>query len=176
MKLIPEKRALEMLGELRNSFREAIERGYEHRASPCSACSTPGACCLDEHFVNVRVSRIEAAAIAEALTHENDELRERIFVRAEAAIERYDLEADSDGTRTYACPLFERGRGCVVHATAKPAACVMHACYENEADLPPDELLDRHESLIDDLAARTYGRREPWAAIPVAISRMAKTN
>ena len=31
------------------------------------ACPTKGACCLDAHFVNVHISKLEAAAIVKTL-------------------------------------------------------------------------------------------------------------
>ena len=37
----------------------------------------------------------------------------------------------------------------LVHAEAKPLPCIHHACYENEKDLPPDELLAEHEGLVN---------------------------
>ena len=72
--------------------------------------------------------------------------------------------------KTYACPLFEKGVGCLVHNSAKPLPCIAHACYEREADLPPDELLTEREIKIAELNRKVYGRAEPPVPIPVAIA------
>ena len=72
-------------------------------------------------------------------------------------------------TATYACPLFEKGTGCLVHETAKPLPCIAHACYESQTDLPPDELLDAAELAIHSLNIRTYGKADPLVPIPLAI-------
>ena len=67
MKTLSESAGLEKLGEIRERFRRQISDGYERNAMSCAECSTPGACCLDAHFVNVRISRLEAVAIKRKL-------------------------------------------------------------------------------------------------------------
>lgn len=171
MKLISETSGLAKLAEIRRKFADEIREGYERRAKPCSACATPGACCLDEHFVNVRVTRLEARAISDRLDELTPELREMAMLRAGAAIERYGLDHAGEEPGTYACPLFEKGIGCLVHETAKPLPCIAHACYERKEDLPPDELLTEREMQIAELNRRVYGRAEPALPIPVAIAR-----
>lgn len=171
MKLISETLGIAKLAGIRRDFAADIREGFEHRARPCSACETPGACCLDEHFVNVRVTRLEARAIGERLTELPAVLREKLLLRADQQIERHRLdETLDDETRTYACPLFEKGVGCLVHDTAKPLPCIAHACYERKEDLPPDELLTEREIQIAELNRRVYGRTEPPLPIPVAIA------
>ena len=66
MKTISQTSALLHLTEIREDLREGVT-GYEHRAKSCITCDTPGACCLDEHFVNVRISRLEAVAIGNVI-------------------------------------------------------------------------------------------------------------
>ena len=169
MKLISETTALAKLSDIRREFADRIREGFEHRAKPCSACETPGACCLDEHFVNVRVTRLEAKAISDRLDQLPTELRESVSLRAVRAVERYGLESSGEELRTYACPLFEKGIGCLVHDMAKPLPCIAHACYERKEDLPPDELLTEREMRIAELNRRVYGKAEPPLPIPVAM-------
>lgn len=172
MRLISQTKAKDLLAKLRSEFEDAVRRGYEHRAKPCVTCETPGACCLDAHFVNVRVSRLEAEVVKDQLAELEPTLRDRVNSRIESAIVRYGLDTAKDvHAQKYACPLFEPGTGCLVHESGKPAACVVHACYDDPADLPPDDLLTEQERRIDDLNARTYGRRDTWLPIPLAIRR-----
>lgn len=170
MKLIAEKKALERLNELRTGYARQIRGGYEHKAAPCLTCKTPGDCCLDAHFVNVHISRLEAVAIRRVLDSLPEDKKSEVFGRIEETVEKYGFESGVDGfTTTYACPLFEKGTGCLVHDTAKPVPCTTHACYENAADLPPDELQIAQEQRIDDLNQKTYGKPQPWLPLPIAI-------
>lgn len=170
MKYLSETKAIESLREVRESFAEEIRKGFEHKAKPCSVCESPGKCCLDEHFVNVRISRLEAVAIANAVKEFPDAIRARVIDRIDSSIAKYALLDDRDDEiKTYSCPLFESGIGCLVHETAKPLPCIAHACYENEKDLPPDELLAEREIEIEKLNEKTYGKAEPLRPIPVAV-------
>jgi Fe-S-cluster containining protein len=169
MKALSEKQAIEKLCHLKDALRANIVRNYEFRAKSCAVCETPGACCLDAHFVNVRISRLEAAAMRRKLAETGPEMLVRIEKRITKSIADHKLDEALDPmTATYACPLFEPGVGCVVH-DVKPAACIVHACYEREADFPPDELLDAAEAAIDRLDARSFGSRQSWRPIPVAL-------
>ena len=170
MKFISETTGIAKLAQLRLEFAEEVREQYEHRAKACTACETPGACCLDEHFVNVRVTRLEARAIRERLSELPDEIRERVLERGRNAVERYGLADAGEDQRTYACPLFEKGIGCLVHDTAKPLPCIAHACYERKEDLPPDELLAERETRIAELNRRVYGKADPPLPIPVVIA------
>lgn len=163
--------ALRSLGEMQEIFRQSLIENFEHAASPCNECTTPGACCLDEHFVNVRISHLEAVAMLAAINKENAFTRQGINERIENAIELYDLSEVNEYDKTYACPLYEKGRGCIVHEKGKPAACVMHACYESERDMPPALLLDEQELKIDKLNESVYGRNEGWLSIPIALKK-----
>ena len=172
MKFLSEKKALERLGKLTSNFRSEISDRYEHRAKSCLTCDVQGSCCLDAHFVNVHISRLESVAIIRAVESLPDGLRTKVFSRVEAAIEKYGLSEDGDTyAQKFACPLFETGIGCLVHNTGKPLPCITHACYESAADLPPDELQAEQERLIDDLNARTYGPKTKWLPLPLAIRR-----
>ena len=153
---ISEYSAIEKLAKVREEFREEIASRFEYRAKLCSSCKTPGACCIDEHFVNVRVSRLEAAAIKKAVGTLDADDRSAIFSR----LEKIDAESEF-----YACPLYQPGAGCLIHNTAKPLPCIAHACYERKEDLPPDELLSKREIEIDDLNQRVYGRSRPLIPI-----------
>ncbi|HEX3100430.1 MAG TPA: hypothetical protein VHQ01_01485, partial [Pyrinomonadaceae bacterium] len=115
-------------------------------------------------------SRLEAVAIKRAMGKFSDARQAAIYARVDDAIERYSLTADGDTfAQTFACPLFEKGTGCLVHNDGKPLACITHACYENEKDLPPGHLQAVQEGLVDELNTRTYGRPQPWLPLPLAI-------
>ena len=174
MKLISEKKALGRLKRLKSDFKTEIVESFEHRAKSCLTCETQGACCLDAHFVNVHVSRLEAVAIGQVLARLDLQERIEVYQRIDETIEDYRLTTDGDTfIQTFACPLFEKGTGCMVHLDAKPAPCIMHACYENAADLPPHELLETREREIDALNEQTYGRPQPWLPLPLAIRSKA---
>ncbi len=154
---------------MKDAFRQKIVDRYEFRAKSCATCETKGACCLDAHFVNVHVSRLEAVVMRRKIACLDPDLRTRIETRIERSITDYKLdEAIDTFSVTYACPLFEPGIGCTVHEV-KPAACITHACYEREEDLPPDQLLDDIEMKIDRLNRQAYGSSEAWKSIPVAL-------
>ncbi len=168
MKILPESKALSELEKLKTSYRSFIKTNYEHRAADCETCPTRGACCLDAHFVNIHITKLEAVAIGKTLDNLSEEKQREIYERAREAIEQYDLKSDGDTfEKTFACPLFEKGVGCLVHASGKPAPCISHACYENQADLPPDYLQDEIETSIEKLNKKTYGDGLNLFAIPV---------
>jgi len=160
MRILSESSAIERLANIREEFRVEIATKFEHRAKECSSCETPGVCCLDQHFVNVRVSRLEAAAIKVAVSELDGRLRSGVLAR---------LEHIDAGAEFYACPLYRSGIGCLVHTTAKPLPCIAHACYEKKEDLPPDELLSEREIEIDDLNRRVYGRSSSPMPIHAAL-------
>ena len=164
MKILAEKKAIELLTEIRNGFAENVRTNFEHRAKSCLTCNTPGACCLDEHFVNVRISRLEAVAIGGVFDSLAAERRETVIERIADSIERYGLDEREDPLKTYACPLYEKGTGCLVHLRAKPLPCIQHACYESAA----------RPAAVDDLNRRTFARRQPLLAIPTALERFTK--
>ncbi len=170
MKLLSETKALERLKSLKDNFRSDIAESFERKAKSCLTCETQGACCLDAHFVNVHISRLEAVAIRQTLETFSAEHQSVIHDRINETVEKYSLNSEGDTfAQTYACPLFEKGTGCLVHHTAKPLACITHACYENEKDLPPGHLLTEKEVLVDDLNTKTYARQQPWLPLPLAI-------
>lgn len=168
MRPLSETRALEKLHRLKSDFAERIQCDFEHRAKSCATCETPGACCLDAHFVNVHITRLEAAAIREVIDRLPN--RDEIAKRVDYTIEKYQLSNDGDTfSKTYACPLFEKGTGCLVHERGKPIPCIAHACYENKEDLPPDDLVAAQEGLVEKLNELTYRKKTRWLPLPVAI-------
>lgn len=172
-KLISEKKALGRLDELISEFKSEISDRYEHRAKNCVTCEVKGSCCLDAHFVNVHISRLEAVNINRSIEDLPDAARAAVKRRIERTIDHYDLSAEGDTySQTYACPMFERGVGCLIHEI-KPAACTMHACYEKKADLPPESLQAEQELRIDRLNERTYGISTPWLPLPLALKSAA---
>jgi hypothetical protein len=91
-----------------------------------------------------------------------------VLERIENAIGVFKLDTE-DNANTYACPLYEKDAGCLVHATAKPLPCIHHACYERREDLPPDALLLDAELAVELLNRKTYGRTDAIRPLPVAI-------
>ena len=133
-------------------------------------CETQGACCQDAHFVNVHISKLEAVAIQKTLSQLPHQKLDEVNERVDAAIDKYSLTTDGDTfAQTYACPLFEPSIGCLVHNAGKPVPCMMHACYEQQSDLPPDELQTAAEKRIETLNTRTYRRSLPVLPLPLAI-------
>lgn len=170
MKLLSEKRALEKLQRLKSDFAKRISADFEHRAKSCATCSTPGACCLDAHFVNVHITPLEAVAIRNTLDSLDAERRSKVYERVQRSIATYELDSAGDSfAKTYACPLFESGAGCLVHKRGKPLPCIAHACYENKEDLPPDDLVAEQEGHVEKLNELSYRKTTRWRPLPLAI-------
>lgn len=168
MKTLSEKQALVKLQKIKTDFQAFIRENYEHRAKDCAVCPVQGACCTDAHFVNVHITKLEAEAIKKTLEKLGEEKRIEIYRRVQNTIEKYELSAEGDTfAQTYACPLFEKGTGCLAHSEAKPAPCIQHACYENKTDLPPDELQTEIEAKIEKLNKLTYRSAPVWLPIPL---------
>lgn len=172
MKLLSEKHALIKLRKFKNDFRESIKQNYEHRAKDCGTCETKGACCLDAHFVNVHITRLEAVLIREELEKLPPEKQRKIYKRIAEAIEKFDLKSDGDTfAKTFACPLFEKNVGCLIHEI-KPIPCIGHACYERQEDLPPDELQIEAQEKIERLNEQTYKQFAEWLPLPVFLDSL----
>jgi hypothetical protein len=164
--------ALERLQDLKEEYAVEIREKYEHKAKSCITCETKGACCLDAHFVNVHITRLEAAAITRVLSRLPEDKQAEFYLRVESAIEKYGLNNEDDSfAKTYACPLFEPAIGCLVHAEGKPLPCITHACYERQEDLPPDSVQAERERSVESLNRAVYGDRVQWLPLPVAIRR-----
>ena len=174
MKTLSEKQALIKLRDLKNDFRALIKQNYEHRAKDCGTCETKGACCLDAHFVNVHITHLEAVLIAAELAGLAPEKQKEIYRRIASAIEKYDLNSEGDTfAKTFACPLFEKNIGCLIHEV-KPVPCIAHACYERKEDLPPDELQSKAEANIERLNEQTYKQFPRWLPLPVWLQILDK--
>jgi hypothetical protein len=170
MKPMGESVALEKLHNLKTDFAQRIRSGYEHRAKSCATCDTRGACCLDAHFVNVHITKLEAKAIRNVIDKLAEAHRDEIDARIDETIARYNLTSEGDTfSKTFACPLFEKGIGCLVHERGKPLPCIAHACYENKEDLPPDTLLKAAEESVDELNELVYRKPTTWLPLPIAI-------
>ena len=169
-----EREALAQLQRAKSAYQSFIKINYEHAAEDCRTCPTRGVCCTDAHFVNVHITRLEAVAIRETLGRTprlTDEGRRAVYRRARLAVERYQLRAAGDTfAQTYSCPLYDAGAGCLVHARAKPAPCVQHACYENWEDLPPASLQARTEHRVERLNSEVYGAAWAWLPLPLWLS------
>jgi hypothetical protein len=174
MKTFSEKQSLRKLRNLKTDFRNLIKENYERRAKDCATCETKGACCLDAHFVNVHVTRLEAVLIGEELRKLSVEKQKQISEKITKTIETYDLNSEGDSfAKTFACPLFEKSVGCLVHAV-KPIPCIQHACYERREDLPPDELQTEVETKIEKLERKTYGTFSRWLPLPVFLNLLRR--
>lgn len=159
---------LEQLKNIKKSYQTLIRENFEFKAKSCETCETKGVCCLDAHFVNVHITRLEAVAIIEKLKSLNK--LEEVLVRNEETILRYNLTENGDTFKqTFACPLFEENLGCLVHGEAKPIPCITHACYEREEDLPPQFLQDRATKKIEEL----NGEDVKWLPLPIWLKLLA---
>lgn len=168
MKRLTEIKALNELKNLKETYRDFININYEHNAKSCLTCKTQGACCLDAHFVNVHITRLEAVAMGKTLEKLGEEKCREIYQRARETVEKYELKTSGDTfAQTFGCPLFEKGIGCLVHSEAKPAPCISHACYEKQEDLPPEKFQEQTEQRIERLNKRTYGNTWSWLPIPI---------
>ncbi|MDT4896531.1 MAG: hypothetical protein QOH25_1608 [Acidobacteriota bacterium] len=166
-----EHEALAQLQRVKSAYQSFIKLNYEHAAEDCRTCPTRGVCCADAHFVNVHITRLEAVAIRETLTRTprlTEAGRRAVYQRARQAVERFNLRVASDTfSQTFSCPLYEPSVGCLVHARAKPAPCVQHACYENWEDLPPASLQARTEHRVEQLNGDVYGAAWAWLPLPL---------
>lgn len=167
-----EQEALRELRRVKDAYRRFIRDNFEFAAKDCGACATFGACCVDAHFVNVHITKLEAAAIFQTLQNKLGEAeRETVFARVAETIEKYDLSGEGDTfAQTFACPLFDKNAGCLVHGEAKPAACISHACYENKADLPPACLQDNATRKIEKLNWEVYKQECVWKPLPIVVA------
>jgi hypothetical protein len=174
MRRVSEASALARLQRGKAAFQTHVKLNFEHRAVDCRACPTPGVCCTDAHFVNVHITRLEAVAIAETIKRTprlTDDERRAVYRRAREAVERYGLAAAGDTfAQTFACPLFVKGAGCLVHRRAKPAPCIQHACYDDWADVPPLSLQWREERRVERLNREVYGAAWDWLPLPVWLT------
>ena len=166
MKTLSEKQAVLKLRKLKSDFQNFIRENYERRAKDCLTCPAQGACCVDEHFVNVHITRLEAVLIKEELAKLSPEKQNEIYESVAETIEKYDLKSEGDTFKqTFACPLFEKNIGCLIHSV-KPLPCIAHACYERKEDLPPDELQEKAERKIERLNQQTY-KQSKWLPLPL---------
>ena len=175
-----EHEAIAELRRAKTAYQNFIRDNFEFAARDCSVCPTFGACCTDAHFVNIHITRLEAAAIHESIENNRNLTgaeKQAIFERVRQTIEKYDLtEAGDTFAQTFACPLFDRKIGCLVHGDgSKPVPCIQHACYDNKQDLPPSCLQDSAEQKIERLNRETYGEAARWTPLPVALN-LLKTN
>jgi hypothetical protein len=171
MKFLSESNALERLSSIREAFRESVNANYGFRAKDCLTCDVQGVCCTDEHFVNVRITRLEAAAITRVVDGLDTDLREIVLRRIEKTASKLD-----SGNKFYSCPLYQKGIGCLVHTNAKPMPCIFHACYESKEHMPPDHLLDEAEGKVNGLNRKTYCTVNIPIPIPAALSLARNLN
>lgn len=161
------------LRNLKQNFQTLIKENFEHRAKDCQTCEALGICCTDAHFVNVHITRLEAYAIIRTLEKLPSEKQAEVYRRNNETIKKYGLTAQGDTfAQKFSCPLFEKGTGCLVHREAKPLPCILHACYENQADLPPAGLQTVPEKKIGRLNSQAFGNAWNWLPLPVWIRKI----
>jgi hypothetical protein len=174
VKIISETKSLENLVELKSQYRSEIQTKYEPRAKNCLACDVQGSCCVDEHFVNVHITKLEAVAALKSLQNLDEQKRKKIFEKVGKTIEKYDLKETGDTfSQTFACPLYDKEAGCLIHSV-KPVPCIQHACYEKKEDLPPDELQTAIEAKIERLNLQTYRNNFSLLPLPLWIGKLNK--
>ncbi|MEJ7698162.1 MAG: hypothetical protein WKF71_00735 [Pyrinomonadaceae bacterium] len=79
MKMLTETRALNELSKLKTVYQNFIKTNYEQNAENCETCPTKGSCCLDAHFVNVHITRLEAVAIGDTLGKLDVEKQKEVY-------------------------------------------------------------------------------------------------
>ncbi|NNE99765.1 MAG: hypothetical protein HKN25_12160 [Pyrinomonadaceae bacterium] len=174
MKPLTKTKALAKLKKMKTNYQRFVRDEYEHKAKDCLTCEVQGICCTDAHFVNVHITRLEAVAITKALEKLDRATLEIVYQRVSETIEKYDLNDSGDTLeKKFACPLFEKGTGCLVHKEGKPLPCITHACYENKEDLPPNTVQLKRESAVELLNTRTFGNAWNWLPLPVWIRKIA---
>jgi hypothetical protein len=171
MKLIAKKKAIARLRSDLAALADEVRTGYEHAAKDCAECDVKGSCCADAHFVNVRITPLEAAAIRGFIDRLSPEMRERFDRKIADTVSRYGLDRESPSASAYPCPLLDDDNRCIVHGVAKPVPCILHACYDRKEDMPPDDLQAAMETSIARFNLLTYGKPPVVRPLPVAIMR-----
>ncbi len=172
MKRIPETEAIRRLNLRKKALADTVRLDYEHRAKSCLTCETQGECCTDVHFVNVHITRLEAASINRTLAAMPADKQFAIRERIDNTIHAYGLsESGNTFEQKFACPLFENGTGCLIHHEGKPVPCIMHACYERGEDLPPDTLETDATEYVEAINRQTYGIFARWLPLPVWLAK-----
>lgn len=171
MKFLSETEALQRLQKIKTDYQALIKTQYEVKAKDCLTCETKGACCLDAHFVNVHITKLEAKNISNEIAKFEEPKQVLLKKRISETIEEYNLTENGDTfSQTFACPMFEKEIGCLIHSV-KPVACIQHACYELQEDLPPDELQEETESKIARLNQQTYNESK-WLPLPLWLRKI----
>jgi hypothetical protein len=171
MKFLPETTGIELLARARIALRSSVSVN-EVKAKDCGACETRGSCCTDIHFVNVRITKLEAKVMTTWVSTLPTKIRNQVVNRVVETARELMRGGNSDReTEFYSCPLFHEDLGCIVH-DVKPGACIHHACYERKEDLPPAGFLEEYEEEIVALNRRVYGKEVVAQSIPIALSRV----
>ena len=173
MNEICEEEALSELIRIKAAYQRFIRDNFETSAQNCQTCPTFGVCCTDAQFVNVHITPLEAVAIKNALEQKlTEKEKQKLFSKIAETIEKYDLNQKGDTfEQTFACPLFTTQNGCLVHESGtKPTACIQHACYQQQEDLPPQCLQDYTEKRIEKLNYEAYGHDWRWLPLPLQLA------
>jgi len=122
-----EAAALEELEKIRAPLYQELDRLLDEsdyqRGQPAHRCCT-------RQFNQMRISPLEASAIAKAFQADPDLRRTLPQVLARLRRQLPDLR-DDDSRQPFDCPLLD-GTRCLVHTTAKPIGCLAwHPCDPN---------------------------------------------
>jgi Fe-S-cluster containining protein len=148
----------------------ASSRAASEAVRSCAGCD---ARCCKAGLNSMRVSRIEALALARRLG-EPDLAPEipAILERARAEVEKRGLSEESD--TTYDCPLLDDENRCMVHGPAQPAGCMTFKPVDDggcDHDLP---LFHRHYKLVEAAERKALGKRYPALPIPLALLKVLR--
>ncbi|MFN0057697.1 MAG: hypothetical protein ACKVX7_04500 [Planctomycetota bacterium] len=136
----------------------------EERACPPTTPRAPEHLCCTRQFNVMRITPLEAIAIARAFRR-NARLKSRIeTVRARIRAEAARL-AKTERRQRFECPLLA-GTRCLVHSVAKPIGCLAWNPGREYSQAGWDAFLKR-----DVLNEETFGPRWPLQAIPLLLAR-----
>jgi hypothetical protein len=98
------------------------------------------------------------------------EKQKEIYCRIEQTIENYDLKSSGDTfAQTFACPLFEKEIGCLVHASGKTrrvhSACVLR----KQTGFAARRVTVGSRNEIERLNEQTYKTSARWLSLPVFL-------
>ncbi|MFQ5654341.1 MAG: hypothetical protein ACE5GW_06390 [Planctomycetota bacterium] len=141
-------------------FRELREVAREEPAEGAE----PRHVCCTRRFNQMRISSLEAIAIARALERDPGLRRRREEIERRILAARRRLK-DSERRQNYDCPLLE-GNRCLVHGVAKPIACLAWN-PGREISEAGWRALERRDRLNDSAVGRGWELK----AIPVMLAR-----
>ncbi|MBN1442401.1 MAG: hypothetical protein JXA90_06805 [Planctomycetes bacterium] len=164
---------LALLRELAVIRAELLEESQRLSRSPGYLRGRPAHVCCTRRFNQMRITPLEAAAIAEAFRKDAELMR-----RLPSVLRRLDRELaglkEGEDRQSFDCPLLD-GTRCLVHETAKPIGC---SAWHPES-FESEELrftrkgwkaFERRDRLND----RLYGKSWKLMVIPLWLHRVLR--